>query len=309
VISDNDESTPIKNLIGMGVKKKTRFRAQLDRLEAASDIRLATRDRIHLEAACRESLSDAEIDLNQLLPGIYNVYGIEKCLKAWLNRIDPQIFLQQAAVTWLALDYYHARQFQPVRFWKNSEGAEALKTILVDRLRQFIQANLSQILTHMAAMLALPNTWLSTSRWSQEIKAKIEQQGDFKIEAIHFEINLPPGGLAWIDQVTHAQWNILRKQIDAGNPWPIILLGYTLNPHRHKTVVAYGYHKGKDGIGKVFVYDPICQQSGQHIQINFRKHPPVLTESCIHRHTEPVFGFFVVITRPLPRLNQSGMRF
>ena len=276
----------------MGVKKKTRFRAQLDRLRAVSDLRLSTRDRIRLSSICRESLPEVEENLNKILPGIYTAYGIEKCLRDWLNRIDLQILLQQAAVTWLALDYYHARQFQPKRFRKHPGGAEALRTMLVDRLQHFIQANFQQILTHMAAMLALPDACLSTSRWSQEIKAQLERQGGIKVKAIHLEANLPPCGLAWTEQLTHAQWDFVRKQIDAGNPWPITVLGYSTEPHRQKTLVAYGYQSVREGIGKLFVYDPGCPHSGQHIQINFHGRPLVLTESCVDRRSAVLFGFF-----------------
>jgi hypothetical protein len=63
------------------------------------------------------------------------------------------------------------------------------------------------------------------------------------------------GGAGWLNDRTAEEWEVLKRYIDQGQPWPIALVGDTLAAWSQHQILVYGYEDS--GTTKVmYVYDP-----------------------------------------------------
>ena len=97
------------------------------------------------------------------------------------------------------------------------------------------------------------------------------------------------GGPPWLLARSKEQWAILKKHIDAGEPWPMVLVGATKNPFDNHHVLAYGYDDPGDGTGTIYIYDMNSPGNcpagagdavGQSLRVDFRGQMLTAAESC-----------------------------
>jgi hypothetical protein len=75
-------------------------------------------------------------------------------------------------------------------------------------------------------------------------------------------------------------WRHLKRHIDAGEPWPIGLVGTTKDPFTNHQVLACGYDERGDGRGTIYIYDMNCPGAEQTIELDFRGESLLADESC-----------------------------
>jgi hypothetical protein len=110
------------------------------------------------------------------------------------------------------------------------------------------------------------------------------------------------GGPRWLARETIKQWNILKRHIDANEPWPIGLVGTTTDPTLNHQVVAIGYEDDHAGSGTIYLYDMNCPNTEQTIQITFNGETLTMVESCKNDQRGPLQGFFCeqYLPNPIP---------
>lgn len=108
------------------------------------------------------------------------------------------------------------------------------------------------------------------------------------------------GGAPWLLARSKEQWAILKKHVDAGEPWPVVLVGATKNPFDNHHVLAYGYEDPGDGTGTIYIYDMNspgnCPPGAgdtveQTLRVDFRGQMLTAVESCPGVRG-PLRGFF-----------------
>jgi len=63
------------------------------------------------------------------------------------------------------------------------------------------------------------------------------------------------GGAAGIKNLTMPEWDLIRRHIDAGRPWPIGLIYNKRDLWDQHQILVYGYENTGTNQGKLFVYD------------------------------------------------------
>ncbi len=100
-------------------------------------------------------------------------------------------------------------------------------------------------------------TILRNYMWSRLIDSLNSNGGTFLDWMAN--LNLVPeflgGGSPCLLRRSRVQWTRLKQHIDAGQPWPIGLIGTTSNPTSNHQVLAIGYEEPGDGSGTIYVYD------------------------------------------------------
>jgi hypothetical protein len=88
------------------------------------------------------------------------------------------------------------------------------------------------------------------------------------------------GGPSWLLARSKEHWEALKGHIDAGDPWPIGLVGETTEPFENHQVVAYGYDQNPDNRGTIYLYDMNCPGVEQTIELDFSGDALLAKESC-----------------------------
>lgn len=209
--------------------------------------------------------------------------GLGRVLTDWVTRATVIPYGLCGGMAYAALDYYKTGLpvprgtgpwDQPTR--ATQQGAE-LRTYLWQRLLDSLQDNVATVLVWMAFLHRVPKVW------------------PFR------------GGTPWLLAESREHWNELKRHVDAGEPWPIALVGTTQDPTSNHQVLAYGYDDPRDGTGTLYVYDMnspgFCPPDSlgateQTIAIDLRGEGLVATESCPNEARGSLQGFFCEVYHP-----------
>lgn len=91
---------------------------------------------------------------------------------------------------------------------------------------------------------------------------------------------VPSLGARWVLNQTRREWQALTQHLDAGQPWPIGLVGRAHGSFANHQVLAYGYEAAGEGVAVLYVYDSCCPRSGHTIVLDFRGRTLRADESC-----------------------------
>jgi hypothetical protein len=105
--------------------------------------------------------------------------------------------------------------------------------------------------------------------------------GDYHVLLWSIALHLVPSlGANWMLARTKQEWRVLKRRLDAGQPWPIGLVGRTRGSFANHQVLATGYTDPGDGTGSISVYDSCCPRSIHTITLDFRGRGLIADESC-----------------------------
>jgi len=216
--------------------------------------------------------------------GILAGLGLGRVLTDWVTRATVIPYGLCGGMAFAALDYYKkglpiprgtGPWDQPTR--ATPQGAE-LRTYLWKRLLNSLEDNVATVLYWMAVLHRVPKMW------------------PFR------------GGSPWLLARSKEHWIELKRHLDAGEPWPIALVGTTQDPTSNHQVLAYGYDDPRDGTGTIYVYDMnspgFCPPDSlgateQTIAIDLRGEGLVATESCPNEARGPLQGLFCEVYHPM----------
>ena len=80
--------------------------------------------------------------------------------------------------------------------------------------------------------------------------------------------------------------------LDSDQPWPLKLIGASLNPYENESVIAYGYEEPGDGTGKIYIYDLNCPGQEQALYLRFHGQRQVTVESYDNSSVDSIRGFY-----------------
>jgi hypothetical protein len=116
---------------------------------------------------------------------------------------------------------------------------------------------------------------------------------------LHVDIPFYEGdGAAWLLARSKDEWVELKGRIDAGTPWPVMLIGSSASPFNNHQVLAYGYDDPDEGTATMFVYDMNCPGKENNIVLDFRGSVLQAKETCPDERRGPLRGFFCNEYRP-----------
>jgi hypothetical protein len=96
----------------------------------------------------------------------------------------------------------------------------------------------------------------------------------------------------WLLRESKKQWKSLKEHVDAGQPWPIALIGTTEDPCHNHQVLAYSYKDFGNGTGRIYVYDMNCPGTEQKIEIDMCGDTLLATEDCANPTQGLLQGLF-----------------
>jgi hypothetical protein len=181
---------------------------------------------------------------------------------------QPDSYGLCGGMAFAALDYHRAgtqiprgldRDDIPTR--DTAEGA-ALRHYLWERLIDSLEANLATFLAWMGMLHLVPE-------WPFG------------------------GGAGWLRDESRKQWSVLKKHIDAGEPWPIGLIGSSRMAFNNHQVLACGYTE-TSSTGTLQLYDMNCPGVTNTIRINLEGDSLAHTgaETCASNARGMTKGFF-----------------
>jgi len=211
-----------------------------------------------------QGLADALGAIVGIPPGTIEIVGSSIAADQFKKAIDTTLAESYGlcgGMAWSALDYFNAGRPTPRHITSPPTRPEGAV------LRDYIW---KRLIDGMVAGVAL-----TTIEWIAFMKFGIQ------------------GGSEEILRRTTREWEALKAHIDAGTPWPIVLIGTTDNPMHDHHVLAYGYSDFRDGTGFLRLYDP--NHHGQEAVwfLDFRQKTLVANEG-ISANSErgPLQGFF-----------------
>jgi hypothetical protein len=206
--------------------------------------------------------------LRFLFGGKWALVAFKDCrdkLRMWVDGILDGTYGYCGGMAFAAVDYYHRpdldfprgteRDIRPT--W--DRGAD-LRKYIVRRLVDSLIDNAPIFLTWMAFLHVIP------------------------------EKSLLRGGKGWLRRKSEQEWRRLKRHLDAGDPWPIGLVGETKNPTFNHQIVAYDYEYA-DGAITIYVYDVNCPGQANTIRLEFGEER-LGVESCHDQGRGALQGFF-----------------
>ncbi|MDQ2831521.1 MAG: hypothetical protein M3Y74_21050 [Chloroflexota bacterium] len=104
---------------------------------------------------------------------------------------------------------------------------------------------------------------------------------------------IPRLGPAWVLAQSKKEWAPLKERLDAGEPWPIGLVGMAHGSFANHQVLALGYDDPGDGTGTIYVYDSTCPAHVHTLALDFRGRSVTIDESCARGRADTRWkGFF-----------------
>jgi hypothetical protein len=206
--------------------------------------------------------------LSPLFGPSFVFFGVGRALANGITNAVPQTYGLCGGMAFAALDYYQAKLAFPrgsgLKDWptRATPAGAILRTYLWKRLLDSLELNAAQVLVWMVVLYVLPAWWPFN------------------------------GGSAWLLRESKKEWKSLKEYINAGQPWPIALIGTTKNPCNNHQVLAYGYEDSGDGIGCIYVYDMNCPGAERKIEIDMRGDTLLAFEDCASPTRGPLQGFF-----------------
>jgi hypothetical protein len=100
------------------------------------------------------------------------------------------------------------------------------------------------------------------------------------------------GGASEVCSRTKGEWGKLKQHIDAGQPWPITLIGTTTNPSHNHQVLVYGYKDAGPAQCGMFYYDNNHPGYEAATFLDFTHDELRASEVFRSDHRGPLKGFF-----------------
>jgi hypothetical protein len=127
--------------------------------------------------------------------------------------------------------------------------------------------------------------------WERLIQSQIDNGVKFLIWTV--ALQMPGGGgSSWVLDQTKQEWEKLKRQIDAGEPCPLGLIGTTNNLLANHQVLAYGYEDNGNGTSVLYLYDSNCPGKESKTTLDFNSNELVAVEDCSNGDRGPLRGFF-----------------
>jgi hypothetical protein len=247
---------------------RTDFSPQIHGFAFANSWTLDETERDQLRAVLATAVNGALIALSPLFAPLA-VLGLGRSLSGWIADGLPDSYGLCGGVAFAALDYYKSGRPLPTGSGPSDQPTRAtpkgaaLRAYLWQRMLQSLTTGRAGTLTlaWMGALHLLPEGW------------------PFR------------GGPQWLLARSKEHLAELRGHIDAGEPWPIGLVGTTTDPFSNHQVLAYGYHDHEGGTSTIYVYDMNCPGREQTIGVDFSGVGLVASESC-RGSRGPLQGFY-----------------
>jgi hypothetical protein len=195
-------------------------------------------------------------------------------LEGWIDAALPDYYGMCGGMAFAAADHFVAgvplprgRGYDDIPQDSTPHG-RALRDYLWDRQVQSLHTNAAQLL-HWMIMLHLPEA-------------------------------LPFAGADWLLDRVREEWPQLKAHIDAGQPWPLCLIGSSPSPFHNHQVLAIGYDDPGDGTGVIHVYDMNGPGREQTISLDMRGTTLAAVESLPNAERGPLRAFFCERYTPAP---------
>lgn len=271
---------------------KTFFRPQIDgsRFEFIEEI---GKNEIH---AARRKFRSAVDDSIELLEPFYSaaleIYDIRNSLiDSVAGEIPPDFILKSGKIHFI-LDYYNARRFSPKSVPKKENDLALINSFFRGRSADSLGANAAVLLANTAIVYMIPDKWLPESWIIDPIKKELKQMDVLKDSTVDLTLRVPFGGNLWLRDKCRQEWDQLKRYLDDGKPWPIRLIGASLNPYENEAVIAYGYKEHDDGSGTIYVYDLEFPGQEQALKLKFHGKTQITVEGFEHPSDDSIRGFY-----------------
>ena len=279
---------------------KTLFRPQIDgsRFEFIEEI---GKKEINAVRRKFKSAVDDSLDfLNPLYSAALEIYDIKNSLADSVTGEIPPDFILHSGKIYFTLDYYYARRFFPKSVSKKEKKSTRINTFFRSRILDGLNANAALLLCNTAIAYMIPDRWLPESWLVDPIKEELKQLKFVKDSTIDLTLNLPSGGNLWLKETCGVEWDKLKKYLDAGKPWPIKLIGASLNPYENESVIAYGYEEPGDRTGTIYVSDLSCPRQEKALKLRFHGKNQITIESFDNSPDGNIRGFYCENYSPEP---------
>lgn len=257
----------------------TTFRPQTDGFAFINAWTFDIAEQEQLQKALQSALSGTRSSLMGSLVG-QTTKHLFPTLHPWIVRALPPTYGLCGGMAAAALDYYRisvkvprGRDVRDLPTYDTSEGT-MLRSFLLRRQLESMALNFPKLLLWM---------------------------GILHSDLPFIDIDGPPcllrhSMLEWVDLKTH---------IDKGSPWPLMLVGATMNPFHNHQVLAYGYDDPGDGTGTIYIYDMNGPDREHTIALDFRQELLQAEESCSNTDRGALRGFFcnVYVQREPPAID------
>jgi len=236
------------------------------------------------------------------------LHHVRERLARMLEADRSEAFGRRAAMVFAALDYFHARVPPPPLAQVHPAGQGAkLAQFLCRRSRESTRAIAPALLAEAGVLVCVPERWVPEALLTSSLRSAIENMGLFEVTEIELELKLPfPGGASWLRRQTLAELQKLRTHLDAGQPWPIVLIPENGDPFDARVMLAFRYEPAGSDAAKIHCYDPSLPAEFQALQMDLRESAAVVGSlsgalqgfhlqgllCCDYEPTEPPLSFF-----------------
>lgn len=253
---------------------KTAFRPRTDGFAFVNSWTFDPPERKQMVGVLRRSTRDMSNVVSDTLAGWVDTL-IGPAVSRWAKKATPETFGLCGGMAAAALDYFNAGRPLPrgkslgdLPTYQTPEGAE-LRRYLLRRQLETMGDNFPKLLVWMGIL--------------------------------HVDLPFIEGdGPRWLRDRSLDEWGELKARIDAGTPWPMMLIGSSVSPFNNHQVLAYGYDDPDDGTGTIFIYDMNCPDNENTIRLDFRGEILQAEESCPSTPRGPLRGFFCNNYDPAP---------
>jgi hypothetical protein len=219
---------------------RTNFRPEIDGFAFQNSWSLDQGELGSVRAAFDAAVVVAVVIAAGLLDGL--AFPLAAAVAVWIANGSPLQYGLCGGMSFAALDYFRLEWVVPRGTGSGdqpmSPGPGApLRAYLWQRLLDSLAANASTFLGWTIVNNLVPSFWPFN------------------------------GGSGWLLSQTRKEWAKLKAIIDAGEPWPVGLVGSGIDPFADHQVLVYGYNDPGDGTGSLFFYD--CNNPGVESEIDF----------------------------------------
>ena len=271
---------------------KTLFRPQIDgsRLEFIEEV---GKKEIHAVRRKFRSAIDESIELlKPLYSAAVEIYDVRNGLVESVAGDIPPDFILKSGKIYFILDYYNARLFFLKSVPKKKNDIALINAFFRSRSADSLDANAAVLLVNLAIAYMIPDKWLPESWIVDPIREQIAQMDMLKDSTIDLTLRIPLGGNLWLRDKCREEWDTLKKYLDDGKPWPIRLIGASLNPYENEAVIAYGYKEHGDGTGTIYVYDLAFPGQEQALKLKFHGKTQITVEGFESPSDDNIRGFY-----------------
>jgi hypothetical protein len=279
---------------------KTLFRPQIDGSGFEFIDEIDKKEIAAVRRKFKSAIKPAINFLKHLYSAAIEIYDIRNSLAdSVANEIPPDFILNSGKI-YFTLDYYYARRFFPKSVSKNEKKSILINAFFQSRISDSIKSNAALLLGNTAIAYMIPDRWLPESWLIDPIKEELKKMEIVKDSSIDLTLNLPSGGNLWLSEKCREEWDKLKNHIDSGRPWPIKLIGESLNPYENESVIAYGYKAPGDGTGAIYVHNPRSPKQGEVLNFKFHGHNQITVESYDSQPDSNIRGFYCENYSPGP---------